>query len=246
MSAHGVVTTPVQPASGEHAWRARIDSDAREIVRRIPKRLKEVHDAVVERAVAGGSEALILSGSTARSSRTAISDFDYHLIGPPIETSDLSRELDLHVLTPDELESGVLAGDDFIHWSLRFGLIVFDRGPVHDALALIASQGLRPAPARKREQARKSLDLARRFVATGDCDGALVQVRTALSLAARAHLLGIGVFPLSRAELPGQLRAIGQPAAAAALNASIHSLPSPGELERAVTIGEALIARAPS
>lgn len=235
-----VALAPVGP--GEDTWLARIDSDAHQIARCLPEHLKEVHEAVVKRTAAGGGEALILSGSTARRSRTAISDLDYHLIGDPIETTDLSRELDLHVLSFAELEAALLAGDDFVQWSLRFGLVVFDHGPVRDALALVARRNLWPDSARKRDHAAKSLDLARRFVATGDKDGAIVQVRTALSLAARAHLLGIGVFPLSRAELPTQLQAVGQFEGAAALTAFIHATPAHDELERAVMLGDALLA----
>lgn len=196
---------------------------------------------VVERAAASGAEALILSGSTARGTRTAISDLDYHVVGVPIKTKDLTRELDLHVLSVAALESALAAGDDFVQWSLRFGLVVFDHGPIRSALARFGNAW--PDSTRKRAHAAKSLDLASRFVATEDQDGAIVQVRTALSLAARAHLLGLGVFPLSRVELPVQLRAVGQSEAADALAASIHAKPSLTELARAVKLGEALTER---
>jgi hypothetical protein len=68
-----------------------------------------------------------LTGSTARGTRTVISDFDYHLGGSPIEIDDLSDELDLHVVTADLLDARLREGDDFSHWSLRFGRVVFDR-----------------------------------------------------------------------------------------------------------------------
>jgi hypothetical protein len=217
-----------------------LEADRRAIAAHLPARLAGLHAAVTSRATASGAEALILSGSTARGCRTAISDLDYHLIGRPIDKVGLSRELDLHVLTPDELKSQVAAGDDFVHWSLRFGLVVFDHGPVREAVEQVTERRLWPDAERKRAAAAKSLDLARRFVATGDRDAAVVQVRTALSLAARAYLLRRRIFPLSRAELPGQLGEVGRADAGAALARCIRESPSLRELDDAVQVGAGL------
>jgi hypothetical protein len=179
---------PESAISRDGGWDARLESDQRALDRHVTGHLASLRAAVVEHALAASAASLILSGSTARGSRTPISDLDYHLVGGPIDVSDFSRELDLHVLT-----------------------------------------------------AAKSLDLARRFVATGDQDGAIVQGRAALSLAARAPLLDLRVFPLSRAELPDQLREVGMRHAAAALTASIYGTPSLAELDRALATGDALL-----
>lgn len=234
------VGTPTLCADDE-VWRQKRASDAGNIVRCLSDELRPLHDIVHARARQAGASALILSGSTARLSRTAISDLDYHLVGPEIATSDLSGELDLHTLTAAKLEEDLLSGDDFVQWSLRFGSVVFDDGVVRRLLGMIFERQLWPDVERKRHHAAKSLALARRFVATGDEDGALVQVRTALSLAARARLLHARVFPLSRAELPSQLQAIGCPEAAGALAASIHAEPGLAELAGAVRQGEELL-----
>jgi hypothetical protein len=61
------------------------------------------------------------------------------------------------------------------------------------------------------------------MVASGDQDAALEQVRTALSLAARARLLHAGVFPGARDELPQQLADLGLPDVGEALASTIHS-----------------------
>jgi hypothetical protein len=166
---------------------------------------------------------------------------DYHLVGATIDTDDLSRELDLHVLTSEKLRQRLLAGDDFVQWSLRFGCIVFDAGVLRDALQLISERRLWPDVDRKAQHARKSLDLAGRFVDTGDEDGALVQVRTALSLAARARLLSAGVFPLSRAELPAQLETLGLEEAADALTSTIYGMPTLDGLRQGVRLGEEML-----
>jgi hypothetical protein len=233
--------TPSPATDREDPWHVRLESDAQSIASGIGGHLRQLHEAVVKRAIDSQANSLLVSGSTARRSRTAISDLDYHLIGQPVDTRDLSRELDVHVLSAAELESRVLAGDDFVQWSLRFGWVVFDDGAVRAGITLISQRDLWPDVARKRDHATKSLELARRFVASGDLDAALAQVRTALSLAARTYLLAFNVFPLSRAELPGQLRATGRTDVAAALESSIYGTPSLDDLNVAVRLGEALI-----
>ncbi|MGI9100670.1 MAG: hypothetical protein ACR2H2_19640 [Solirubrobacteraceae bacterium] len=132
------------------AWAHRLQRDAREIARRLPPELLGLHSAVVDRAREAAAHGLILSGSTARCRRTAISDLDYHLIGPQLFTRDLSSQLDLHILTPTELDAHILGGDDFVQWSLRFGLIVFDDDHLRRAAALIANSKPWPDAYRKR------------------------------------------------------------------------------------------------
>lgn len=232
--------------SGQGEWKDRLRSDARAIRILLPHDLRALHTTVVARALAVGARGLVLSGSTARGFRTEISDLDYHLVGPAIETTHLARELDLHVLSEQEFESAILKGDDFVQWSLRFGLVVFDDGFLRAGLRTVAERCPWPDVARKRAHAAKSVDLARRFVATGDEDGALVQVRTALSLAARAHLLGRGVFPLSRLELCEQLTQVGRAAAGDALRAAIAGPPTLEELDRSVCEAEALLESVPT
>jgi hypothetical protein len=223
-------------------WTRRLERDAGEIARRLPRDLLELHSAVVDRARDAAAHGLILSGSTARSRRTPISDLDYHLIGPRLVTRDLCSQLDLHALTPAELDDHILAGDDFVQWSLRFGLIVFDDGHLRRAATLIATSKPWPDADRKRRQAAKSIDLARRMVASGDQDAAQEQVRTALSLAARAQLLGAGVFPGARDELPQQLAEVGLHQFGEALASTIHANNVPlGELDIAVELCEVLV-----
>jgi hypothetical protein len=225
----------------DDAWQRRLRSDGLALASLVPNRLWSVHAAVVTRAGAGNANGLILSGSTARRRRTAISDLDYHVIGPAIDREDLPYELDLHVLSREKLHADIMAGDDFVQWSLRFGRIVFDDGSLREALRLIDEARPWPDASRKRANALKSLNLTERIVETGDHDAAVVQVRTSLSLAARALLLGREVFPMSRAELPQQLADVGEGAAGEALQASIDGSPSLDELAAAVVIGRRLI-----
>lgn len=222
------------------AWRRRLEMDKEAVDRLVPAPLRGLHDTVLGRARAAEASGVILTGSTARSTRTEISDLDYHIVGEPFRVLDLSAELDLHVLSKAELEADILAGDDFIQWSLRFGRIVFDDGVLLAASQLVARRGWPDVESKKRH-AGKSLALAARVVDSGDEDGALLQVRTALSLAARAYLLSSGVFPLSRAELPEQLAAAGQSTVGDALRACIWAEPSLEQLQSAVRLGSELL-----
>jgi hypothetical protein len=226
-------------------WKVRLAEDKQRILEEIPQSLRMLHDAVTARTLESGAEALLLTGSTARGTRTAISDFDYHLVGPSIKTDDLSDELDLHVVTADLLNTRLREGDDFTHWSLRFGRVVFDQGIVRDSVRQITEQRLWPDPARKEKQARKSLKIASAMVESGDCEAAVEQVRTALTLAARWRLLEDWVFPLSRAELPGQLREVGYMKLAKGLAATIGETPSLEELAAHVEAARRLL-EAPS
>jgi hypothetical protein len=227
-------------------WSERLAADQASLSRRLPSELRPLHDTVVARAQEARVRGLILTGSTARARRTEISDLDYHVIGTPIPASDLSRELDLHVLSDTELEAAILSGDDFVQWSLRLGLIVLDDGVLRHAARLVAEHRPWPDVARKARHAARSVELARRFVATGDEDGALEQVRTALSLAARSRLLSSDVFPLSRAELPEQLASLGFKDAAEALRATIDGPVSLDRLARAVQVSEELLPVSPA
>lgn len=242
MSVRDAVLDHVEAWADDDAWSRRVETDVRQIRRYLPDELCDLHGTVIQRALAVGASTLILSGSTARGTRTDISDLDYHLVGPRFATKDLSREVDLHVLSEAKLSSEILAGDDFVQWSLRFGCVVFDDGVVRRALRLISERQPWPDVDRKREHAARSLELAHRFVATGDDDGALVQVRTALSLASRARLLSDGIFPMSRAELPAQLRKIGFGRMAQSLGETIYGAPSLSELAEAVAEGQAMLA----
>ncbi len=221
-------------------WERRLTHDAERIRIAVPTELVEVHRRIVHRALPHAN-ALLLTGSTARRRRTAISDLDYHLIGERIELDDLPDEVDMHVVSREQLQQRLADGDDFTQWSLRFGLVVFDDGTARGCIRQIAEGRLWPDVARKRQQARRSLQTAEAMVASQDHDAALEQVRTALTLVARWRLLAAGRFPLSRAEIPNQLVRLGDPTLAEGLATTIHGTPSLARLARVVANGFELL-----
>lgn len=206
----------------------------------VPASLRTLHEIVVARARAAESRALILTGSTAREARTPMSDLDYHLIGTPIATDDLPGELDLHVLSATALRTRLREGDDFVHWSLRLGRVIFDDGILREGVHLMREQQLWPNARRKLMQARKSLSLARAMLVSEDEDAALEQACTALTLTARWRLLEGRIFPLSRAELPAQLRESEDADLAAGLDATIRRTASLEDIAVYLDAAEAL------
>jgi hypothetical protein len=207
----------------------------------IPPRLRAAHDLVCVRARETGAEALLLTGSTARGSRTSISDLDYHVIGVTIAHDDLPADLDIHVVSSGLVRTRLKEGDDFTQWSLRFGRVIFDSGIVNDSLRLIEQRGLWPDVSRKADQSIKSLKVAMAMVQSGDQDAAVEQVRTALTLAARWQLLAVHRFPLSRAELPTQLNEVGLSDLAVGLAATITGYPQLEELGEFLGVVQRLV-----
>jgi hypothetical protein len=84
---------------------------------------------------------------------------------------------------------------------------------------------------------------ARMMVESGDQDAAVEQVRTALTLVARWQLLGDGIFPLSRGELPAQLIERSQSDLAAGLDATIIGSPTLEDLADFLKAAQSLVGR---
>jgi len=211
-------------------WSDRVRSDRLVVASNETRRMASITSVVESRSRELGARALILTGSTARDRRTAISDLDYHVIGRPARTDDLAEEIDLYSDSPDQFDAKLRAGDDFVHWSIWYGRVLFDDGIVHDAAKRLAAHDGWPDPMRKLRQVRRTLPFAEQLVESRDHEAAHEQVRGVLSLTARWILLAHDVFPLSRDELSEQVLDLGCFDLAAALHRSIHVTPHLDEL----------------
>jgi hypothetical protein len=152
-------------------------------------------------------------------------------VGPRPRHDDLADDVDVHASDADRFWSKLRAGDDFVQWTLRLGLILFDKGIFRAGLRAIATEELWPDAGAKLSRLPALRELALRLVRVGDRDAAQEQVRAALTAGARALLLESGVFPLARSELPEQLRVIECEELAEALSETIYSDRSLAELE---------------
>lgn len=223
------------------AWVERLRFDSERAARNQSSELAAITEVVRARAQEAGATALVLSGSTARGRRTRVSDLDYHLIGAaPLRLSDLPADIDLYADGVDRFWAKLREGDDFAHWSVWFGCVLFDSGAMREAATFVAEQDAWPDPERKLRQARNALDFAAQIVESGDYGAALEQTRGALSLTARWVLLSNDDFPLARDELTEQLERLGRAKLARDLRRSIREHPSVDDLRAAITHAQSI------
>jgi predicted nucleotidyltransferase len=220
----------------DQIWGERLSDDQQALGQNLGSKLMAIVKQIEERARDANALALILTGSTARGRRTEVSDLDFHVIGD--QRLDLTVvPVDIEIYRDEKRRFGekLEEGDDFAHWSVRFGRIVFDReGLIREAAEEVAGRDLWPDPDRKMRQASEALRWAEEFADSGDYGPTLEYSRTALSLVARGLLLQDDVFPLSRDEIPAQLRDRGFDVLAVDLQRTIYSRPEVAELQEAL------------
>lgn len=222
-------------------WDSRLVFDRERADRHQSSDLVAVTEAVQERARTAGAEAVVLSGSTARGRRTRVSDLDYHVVGASsLRIADLPQDIDLYADEVDRFWAKLREGDDFAHWSVWYGCVLFDSGVMREAAAFVAEQNVWPDPDRKLRQARNALDFAAQIIDSGDYGAALEQTRGALSLVARWVLLSNDFFPLARDEMPEQLDGLGRTRLAHDLRRSIRQRPSIENLSAAIANAQAI------
>ena len=220
-----------------NGWKAKLAADAERARRNQTRAQLRITKEVMERAIDDGALAVALTGSTARNRRTAISDLDYHVVGKRPDVSDLPAEVDVYASSPERLWSKLRTGDDFIQWTLRCGCILFDTGIMREALGYLVTENLWPDAESKLSRLPELVRVADRLIRIGDRDAAQDQVRATLTAAARGLLLREHVFPLSRSELPDQLRSTGRLEIALRLERSIHAELTMDELKDALEWG---------
>jgi predicted nucleotidyltransferase len=223
------------------AWAARLRFDRERAASNQSAELAAITEVAIGRAQDAGAAAMVLSGSTARGRRTRVSDVDYHVIGATsLRVTDLPADIDLYADDVDRFWTKLRKGDDFAHWSVWYGCVLFDSGVIHEATTYVAEQDAWPDPDRKLRQARNALDFAEQIAESSDYAAALEQTRGTLSLVARWILLSSDVFPLARDELAGQLEQLGQARLAIDLRRSIRERPSLGDLQSALVHARAI------
>jgi hypothetical protein len=156
-------------------------------------------------------------------------------------SSGIDEDIDVYAASAEAFWRRLVAGDDYIQWTLRFGCVLHDEGILQSASSYIEEKGLEPSAERKLVQAHRGLGLARLVLESGDIEAAREQSRAALTTVARWLLIANGVFPLARDELAGQVLALGCFDLAAALDRLIHVQPCRDELLTGLKVGETLV-----
>ncbi len=227
--------------SPDAQWSTRLREDSRRAAALQTPSQRQATETILQRALALGAEAVALTGSTVRAQRTATSDLDLMIVGERPAFNDVYEDIDVYATGSSSFWARLVAGDDYIQWTLRFGCILHDDGILLAASSHIQENRLAPSADRKLSQAHRDLSLARLVLESGDLDAAREQCRAALTTVARWFLIANGVFPLSRDELSGQLQTLGCPDLANFLHRLIHDEPSNDELRTGLVLGELLI-----
>src|SRR5262249_55470324 len=114
-------------------------------------------------------------------------------------------------------------GHDVLSWALKFGIVICEHD---DFWATIRAQWYNhaplPNPQVADERAVKTKRILEEVSRSGDVDAAEELRLSLLTHEAWAFLLRRGVHPASRAELPAQLREVGNLALASQLATLIH------------------------
>ncbi len=222
-------------------WSARLQGDRRRAIELQTRPQRQATETILQRALVLGAEGVALTGSTVRGQRTATSDLDLMVVGRRPDLGGIQEDVDVYAAGAKAFWERLLAGDDYVQWTLRFGCILHDDGILRAASSYIEEHGLAPAAERKLTQARRGLGLARLVLEGGDVEAAREQCRAALTTIARWWLIVNGEFPLSRNELSCQLLTLGCFDLAAALYRLIHDEPSREELGTGLELAEKLI-----
>jgi len=222
-------------------WGARLREDRHRAFALQTPAQREATETILQRARALGAEAVVLTGSTVRARRTASSDLDFMVVGERPGLGGVDEDIDVYAAGAEAFWRRLVAGDDYIQWTLRFGCILHDDGILRAASCHIDEHGLKPSAERKLVQAVRGLSLARLVLESGDLEAAREQCRAALTTVARWLLIANGVFPLARDELPDQVLTLGYFDLAAALDRLIHVQPCRDELRSGLAVGEKLV-----
>lgn len=156
--------------------------------------------------------AVIAVGSAVRPAVTSV-DLDLVVIcqDPAKLEAKPPIEVDLRAYAAGQIDSLISAGNDLLGWAIKFGHVLLQRHGYWDAV-LESWRSRLPLPAvdvatQRAEEAFRRLS---GVLELGDSSAANEQALSYVTHLARAELLKSQVYPASRPELPGQLRAISR------------------------------------
>lgn len=147
---------------------------------------------------------------------------------PPIE-------VDIRTFALAGTEENLSAGHPLLGWAVRFGKAIFDRNETWEKLVSAWRERVPlPDPGLARTRADKVFEHLAAVREIGD-DAAAEELNLSyLTFLARAALSEQGVYPASRPELPGQLRAVGDAQLAAQLESALRDRENGSRSIRAV------------
>jgi len=158
-------------------------------------------------------QSILVIGSAIRDVAPRQSDIDFIVLFEGTKPSSIKPpiDVDLRFFDVRRVEKLIAAGHDLLGWAIRFGITIYDpNGLWSETVSEWADKAPFPSASVALERAVKAQGLGRTLLKVGDEDAAREQELTMLTHIARAQLLQRGVYPISRPELPAQLRQIGE------------------------------------
>jgi predicted nucleotidyltransferase len=154
--------------------------------------------------------AIVAMGSAVRERGHRRSDFDLLVLHrgkrPAIEAP---IEVDVRWYTVEKVESLLAAGNEIICWAIKFGVPLLDSSGIWAELhASWADRLPLPSASEASSRGQRSLQKAREMLDAGDDAAANDLLLAAATQFVRDQLIGRGIFPASRPELPRQLLAV--------------------------------------
>ena len=187
---------------------------------------------------------VVLIGSWARGAQSPdSSDIDL-LVGIPASALCPSvTRMHIVCVSVEELSERAREDDDFVLWCLRYGIPLSGRKRWSSLQNLLPNAPW-PLSHRKFDLASKQFGYALDLVGMGDPESAQEELKVGLGHLARGLLIDRRVFPLSRPEVPDQLRPIGLQKLASALDAAATEDLAAERIETFANLGNDLIAEA--
>jgi hypothetical protein len=157
------------------------------------------------------SVCVVLIGSVARGTSSDRSDLDVLVISEDAPRLPLAPK-GFHVASSSAAKflKSLESGEDFEAWCVRLGVVLHDDG-IWARVKTRPEAAVWPNWERKILHGTRRLFLAGQLIQRGDPDAAAEEMLYALGHAGRGLLLKAGIFPLSRPELEGQVRALKYP-----------------------------------
>jgi hypothetical protein len=155
--------------------------------------------------------AVVAIGSAVRPN-VCSSDLDLIMISTDasVSTGAPPLEIDLRAYSAAQVEPHIGSGHDLLGWAVKYGRVLLQRDHYWDKIANSWQHRLPlPSAALARQRAANAYRRLVEVAESCDTDAVHEQALSYLTHMARAELLDRGVYPASRPELVGQLRAIG-------------------------------------
>jgi hypothetical protein len=197
-----------------------------EIVRRWPSQeAKEWVQLFVPKICSHPSVLAVVAFGAAVRTDCFTADLDllviYECPKPEIEGRPI--DVDIRWYERAKAESLIKEGQELLGWVVRFGELICENNGYWTRLRQEWLDRMPfPSAVVADERVKRAWRLYRELSEMGDEDAAQEQRLVALTQEARAHLIRHGVYPASRPELPGQLRAIDEAGLAEKLEVALR------------------------